>query len=174
MEKTRLWGMNKTMKDNRCLFSKTVLLAFLLPLLLIGATPVFPDAIKLSNYHIAPMGAYDRVILVPRTAIPGTSCALGTLYVNTNANKTLYYCGDDSVDGEWMPITDTWTSNGNNIYPTNFDPANPFNPNLLVGIGTQSPEFRLTLDNDGGLIAKGDYSTGTTLATQGAGTRLIW
>ncbi|MCD4730860.1 MAG: hypothetical protein K8R74_09690, partial [Bacteroidales bacterium] len=43
-----------------------------------------------------------------------------------------------------------------------------------VGIGTIYPEFKLSLDNDGGIIAKGEYGTGTTLTTSGAGTRLIW
>ena len=43
-----------------------------------------------------------------------------------------------------------------------------------VGIGTTSPEFRLSLDNDGGLIAKGINGSGATLTTAGAGTRLIW
>ena len=43
-----------------------------------------------------------------------------------------------------------------------------------VGIGTSSPEFRVSLDNDGGIIAKGTFNSGSTLTTSGAGTRLIW
>ncbi|MCX6781608.1 MAG: hypothetical protein NTW66_00575 [Candidatus Magasanikbacteria bacterium] len=43
-----------------------------------------------------------------------------------------------------------------------------------VGIGTTTPEFRLSIDNDGGIIAKGTYTTGATLTTSGAGTRMIW
>jgi len=43
-----------------------------------------------------------------------------------------------------------------------------------VGIGTTTPEFKLSLDNDGGIIAKGTYGSGNTLTTSGAGTRLIW
>lgn len=43
-----------------------------------------------------------------------------------------------------------------------------------VGIGTESPEFKLTLDNDGGIIAKGTYFSGAALSTSGAGPRLIW
>jgi hypothetical protein len=43
-----------------------------------------------------------------------------------------------------------------------------------VGIGTTSPEFKLSLNNDGAIIAKGTYGSGDTLSTSGAGTRLIW
>jgi hypothetical protein len=43
-----------------------------------------------------------------------------------------------------------------------------------TAIGTPTPEFKLTLDNDGGIIAKGTLNSGTALATSGAGVRLIW
>ena len=43
-----------------------------------------------------------------------------------------------------------------------------------VGIGTTSPEFKLDIDSDGGIIARGTYGSGDTLTTSGAGTRLIW
>jgi len=43
-----------------------------------------------------------------------------------------------------------------------------------VGIGTTTPSFKLTLDNDGGIIAKGTFGSGSSLAVGGAGTRLVW
>jgi hypothetical protein len=43
-----------------------------------------------------------------------------------------------------------------------------------VGIGTASPEFKLTLDGNGGIIAKGTYDAGASLTTSGGGTKLIW
>jgi hypothetical protein len=43
-----------------------------------------------------------------------------------------------------------------------------------VGVGTTSPEFKLSLDGDGGIIAKGTYGSGATLTTSGEGVRLIW
>ncbi|MCL5795010.1 MAG: hypothetical protein M1338_01500 [Patescibacteria group bacterium] len=51
--------------------------------------------------------------------------------------------------------------------------------NNMVGIGSSTPEFRLTLDKgaatpDGGILAVGTYNSGTALSTSGAGTRLIW
>ncbi len=58
--------------------------------------------------------------------------------------------------------------------------GNPFTPKLVikqdgkVGIGTTNPEFKLSLDNDGGIIAKGTIDSGATLTTSGAGTRFIW
>jgi hypothetical protein len=44
----------------------------------------------------------------------------------------------------------------------------------LVGIGTKDPEFKLSLDDDGGIIAKGVEDEGRVLATSGSGTRFIW
>ena len=43
-----------------------------------------------------------------------------------------------------------------------------------VGIGTFDPEFKLSLDDDGGILAKGSFGSGSTLSTSGEGTRLIW
>jgi hypothetical protein len=43
-----------------------------------------------------------------------------------------------------------------------------------VGIGTSSPEFKLSLDNDGSIIAKGTFHSGSTLGTTGSGARFIW
>jgi hypothetical protein len=43
-----------------------------------------------------------------------------------------------------------------------------------VGIGTTLPEFKLSLDNDGGIFAKGAIGYGRTLGTSYAGTSLIW
>ncbi len=43
-----------------------------------------------------------------------------------------------------------------------------------VGIGTTAPEFKLSLDDDGGILAKGTFGSGTTLTTEGAGTRMFW
>lgn len=132
------------------------------------------DQIMLSNYHLSPVGSYDRVRLVPRPAIAGGSCEPGTLFVNADDNNTLYFCSSETPGGLWQPIADVWKLENNNIVLTDFDPDDPFDPSLLVGIGTETPEFRLTLDNDGGLIAKGAYGEGTLLSTAGAGVRFIW
>ena len=44
----------------------------------------------------------------------------------------------------------------------------------LLGVGTASPEFSLTLDGDGGILATGTFNSGKSLVTTGEGTRLIW
>ena len=77
----------------------------------------------------------------------------GALYWNGNALGTAGSAGG-------------WTDGGTSVYTTNSTDR--------VGIGTSSPEFRLSIDNDGGIIAKGIYSSGESLGTSGAGTRLIW
>jgi hypothetical protein len=59
-----------------------------------------------------------------------------------------------------------WTDGGANVYTTTSTDK--------VGIGTSTPEFKLSLDNDGGILAKGTFGSGTALATSGDGTRLIW
>lgn len=43
-----------------------------------------------------------------------------------------------------------------------------------VGLGTANPEFKLSLDSDGAILAKGTFGSGATLTTSGVGTRLIW
>ena len=58
-----------------------------------------------------------------------------------------------------------WNTNLNDIYNSNTG---------KLGIGTTTPEFKLSLANDGGIIAKGTLSSGAILTTSGAGTRMIW
>ena len=43
-----------------------------------------------------------------------------------------------------------------------------------VGVGTTNPEFKLSLNSDGGIIAKGSTFSGASLTTAGAGTRMVW
>jgi len=57
-----------------------------------------------------------------------------------------------------------WEQNGDDIYYWDGN----------VGIRTNTPEFKLTLDEDGGILAKGTLNSGATLQTSGIGSRLIW
>ncbi|MBN1779635.1 tail fiber domain-containing protein [bacterium] len=59
-----------------------------------------------------------------------------------------------------------WTDGGSNVYTTTATDK--------VGIGTTTPEFKLHLDDDGGILAEGTFLSGAALSTSGAGTRLIW
>ena len=69
----------------------------------------------------------------------------------------------DSIIGGGGLDTD-WVEAGGNVYRLT----------RKVGIGTSTPEFALTLDGDGGIIAKGTLGAGDTLTTAGAGTRTPW
>ena len=69
----------------------------------------------------------------------------------------------DSVVGGGGSDTD-WVEAGGNVYRLTGK----------VGIGTATPEFALTLDGDGGIIAKGTLGAGDTLTTAGSGTRMLW
>jgi len=84
----------------------------------------------------------------------------GKLY---NQNGALYWSGTalgmaGSAGG--------WTDNGSVVRLTTATDK--------VGIGTSSSEFKLNLDNDGGILAKGTYNAGATLSTSGSGSRFIW
>ncbi len=43
-----------------------------------------------------------------------------------------------------------------------------------LGLGTTMPDQRLTLGDDGGIVAVGQLGSGRSLSTSGAGTRLVW
>lgn len=152
--------MNMTMKKY-----PLILLMLLLP-----AQWVFAETFALRSYYPAPYGAYQRLRLVPRAAFTGTSCPVGSLYVNTDDNDIIYYCNADDADGEWAPLPGVWTQNGDNIYLT--DVSAP--ETKMVGIGTDIPELKLTLANDGGIIAHGEFGVDAALITFGGGARLIW
>ena len=148
---------------------KIVTLAVVLQML--PTAVVHAKSLTMVTYYPAPNAAYDRLRLVPRGAIGGTACDIGTLYVNQDDNNLIYYCASDGVDGEWTPFASTvWKQDGDDIY---LDPsADPVVKR--VAIGTSTPDLKLTLTNDGGIIAKGTLGAGEVLSTSGAGTRFIW
>ncbi len=122
--------------------------------------------IQFSTIYPAPYGIYDRLRLVPRPAL-GEPCDPGSFYVN-EATDLIAFC---DASGHWGPLgTGFWSRTGHSLYPTAYATD-------LIGIGTTTPsefELRLTIVNDGGIIAKGTFGGGDSLATTGAGTRLIW
>lgn len=154
---------------------KRILFALTATCLIGFPAKVDAESLTLRTYYPAPIGTYDRLRLVPRPEIPGNSCLEGTLYVNADDDNTLYFCRADGGNGEWAPlIGKTWMRTDDIIHLTEFNPASPNDPDLHVGIGTLAPEFALTIDNDGGIIAKGTFDFGQSLITSGEGSRLIW
>lgn len=142
------------------------LLAVLLTLMAAGTAHA--ESVTLTSYYPVPVGGYDRLRLVPRNEITG-ACDPGFLYYWEN--NGLQVCNDAGAYSLLSP----WSQSGDNIFPV--DTA--ANPDLKVGIGTQSPPFRLSLDTDavnpdGGIWAEGTYTTGAAVGNPGAGTRLVW
>jgi len=55
----------------------------------------------------------------------------------------------------------------------NSEPHMTITPNGFVGINESSPELKLTLNNDGGILLKGT-STALPASAEGPGTRMVW
>lgn len=161
---------------------------FVLTAFLMGwGTTLSADNMTLTTYYASPYGAYDQLRLVPRATIAATACDAGTLYFSSDDGQ-IYFCNATDADGEWGGLggSEVWTQAGDDIYLS--DTAN--STLKFVGIGTEDTvpiDFKLTLKNDGGILAQGiceypdpwasavalDPDT-ATLTTAGAGTRLIW
>jgi hypothetical protein len=89
------------------------------------------------------------------------------LQVGTSTTTGYVLTADASGNATWQAASEGgWTDDGTNVYTTASSDK--------VGIGTSTPEFKLSLDTDGGILAKGTYEEGNTLPTLGGGTRLIW
>ena len=127
---------------------------------------------------------------------------LSNLLVSNNSTTTNLFVSNSStlgtvISGIWQgsPIQDSYIadnltiSNGtiNNTPIGNTTPSTGSFTTLnssatttlavsegKISIGTSTPEFKLTIANDGGIIATGTYGSGATLQTSGAGTRFIW
>ena len=150
---------------------KTVIIVFIL---ICGAqclgTPTFAGpSLTITKFFPSITGEYNRFRLLPRANLTDP-CTIGSLYVN-NAGA-LQYCQDNSGTGTWGSTKEEWTQIIDAIYLTD----TPTNTNLKVGIGTVTPEFKLSLGNtgDGGIVAIGTFGSGATLPSLGAGSRFIW
>ena len=132
--------------------------------------------LTITSYFPAPSGNYARLRLSPIASLPDGVCTastVGTIYYDAT-NKRLVSCQDNGGVYAWSWMEGVWKQlNGainDDIILT--DPLDPVQKR--IGIGTQTPEFKLTLDQDGGIIAKGTLGSGRTLTTEGQGTRFIW
>lgn len=109
----------------------------------------------------------SKGLLIPRMTTPQRDAiirpAAGLLIYCLDFNNLSYNRGTPETP-EWAIIECPWQINDTNIYY--------FNGN--VGIGTSTPECKLTLNNDGSLMAKGIPYYGATMTPPGIGTRMIW
>ncbi len=145
-----------------------IIIFSILTVLMILPTYLQAANMTITKYYPALSGEYDKFRFFPRSVDLVNPCPIGTLYVNST--NQIQYCHDNSGTGNWGPITDAWTQIGDDIYPTD----TLISPNLHVGIGTKTPEFKLSLQNDAGIIAKGNFGSGNVLPALGASSRLIW
>jgi hypothetical protein len=91
------------------------------------------------------------------------------LQVGTSATAGHVLTADASGNATWQAASGGgggWTDGGANMYTTTSTDK--------VGIGTSIPEFKLSVIDDGGILAMGTFGAGASLVTSGAGTRLIW
>jgi hypothetical protein len=143
---------------------------------------VYGSTINPNNYA----GYFDGQTRVTKNLIVDCNVGIGT--ISPDARLTLYDGGANyllNVGGSGNGKIKVRHVDGKSAGSTNVEELylqHGVNSNTLintnstgnVGIGTTSPEFKLTLDNDGGIIAKGTYNSGNDLAVSGLGTRLIW
>lgn len=129
------------------------------------------DLIKFGNRTSTDVFAVsnDGVVKISTTTAPVNSS--DRLY---NIDGNLYWNGNDLSSGASLPtglagqtlVNDgiSWTATD-----TLFVSSSGF-----VGIGTTTPEFKLTMDNDAGIAAFGTYGSGAVLPYSGAGSKLLW
>ena len=122
--------------------------------------------VKIKTKFPAPVAAHDNLKVNPKDQNKDKDCKPGELY--TKPNGKVAYCKKVGDDGGWAPLYGLWElsdvvvdqygipSGGNEIYPFSMET----NPDIKIGIGTTTPEFRLTLDDDGGILAKGILGSG--------------
>ncbi|MEK6538938.1 MAG: hypothetical protein AABZ46_07430, partial [Nitrospirota bacterium] len=86
-----------------------LLLAACLTCLAAGIAVSLAEAgsVQFSTYYPAPFGMYDRLRLVPRTAL-GAPCDPGTFYYETGVGLRL--C--DEATATWGPLGSVWTQSG--------------------------------------------------------------
>jgi hypothetical protein len=126
-------------------------------------SPANAKTLQLTTYYPAPKAIYDRLNMLPQASTPST-CTIGSMMVD-NATGNLLYCHDESGVGTWGSLDNIWKKTNNDIYPT--DTAT--HPLIFMGIGTSTPSFKLTLNNDGGILAMGTFGSGTTITAVDSG-----
>ena len=153
---------------------------------LLIATLAIADSLTLTTYYPAPFGIYDQIRLVPRGDEPCTADNEGLLYVRegaANEPHTLEFCdggvGGSETAGAWEESFVSTDADADfeevHIYPSSEIVGTT---DAFIGIGTQTPEFKLHLGTDGGILAQaagtGDNTQGTQLTATNLGASMLW
>lgn len=146
---------------------------FLTIVLLLGPAPwVNARSFILLSSLPATVGNLKFLKLEPNAVDPTEDCTTAGLVGlhSIGYPPSIWIC-----DGTEWDLTSVWqrspAPNGPNIHLRSFWFSSGIEK---VGIGTSTPEFKLTIENAGEILAKGAFGSGSTLITAGAGTRLIW
>lgn len=130
---------------------KTIIRLFIIMALALCTRAVYAQDFTLTTYLPSPVFNVKKGIFEPHAKVD--PCLPGTLFVNENYELSLCDSSGDETfaNRAWSfdPIT-------KDVYKTIDNQGN-------VGIGTTTPQFRLHLDQDGGILATGTYGSGTTL-----------
>jgi len=153
-------------------------------------------SVTLSSYYPPPVGNFDRLRLIPKddaVSLGADSCAaIGRItFNNQDANEPhrLIFCQPDFSGGTntlLQRLPGVWTQEGDNVFLTdnNASATEITVDKILIGKSSSvpAPVFRLTLVDDGSIIATGKEVSvdgtappaGDSLTTAGAGSRFIW
>lgn len=127
------------------------------------------NTLNMTSFYPVPTGTYEQIYLSPSPA-KSLPCLPGMIYTNEDHPIFLEVCQNTSAGIVWTPLFGVWKKDHDDVFPA--DTAT--NANLRIGISTTTPEFKLSLDQDGGILTTGTFDAGTSLTTTGSGTRLFW
>lgn len=126
-----------------------ILPGLILAILLAATSGRAQETYNVSSYYPSPSGDYDHLRLLPYNWVDsGSSCSNEPslegvmIYDNLASFSHIRICNG----GGFENISSPWSMSGDTIFPKNINP--PLSKDeLFVGLGTNDPPFRLTLDS---------------------------
>jgi hypothetical protein len=140
---------------------------------LLCAAQSLAETISLVTYYLGPEGSFEEICLEPVTSNLSGPCEVGTVYFTTGGRFAV--CEEEAPGiGAWF-MGDIWEQDNDDVFLKD----TVSNPGLFVGlgIGTNTPEFKLTVEDRAGIIAKGTFGSGDAPGLPPAGggaTTLFW
>jgi len=152
---------------------------------------VSEDGLESHPAAILDLIADDKGFLIPRVELTGTDDvstidvnaahdhdAVGLLVYNTISQSDVtpgFYYWNGS---EWNRVSgDAGGGIDEEVDPTwigDADDTGSVGRTGNVGVGTETPDVKLHIADDGAILAEGDYDSGWSGGTIGAGTRMMW